>query len=189
VVSSQIVLGLQTIVARRMNITHEPSVVTVGVFHGGVRHNIVPDEVKLEGTIRAFDEEQRSRIHEHVTRIAEMIAAAGGATAKVHIHRWYDVTVNHPALTEWSVPTLGRIAGDANVTVVDKQCGAEDFSFYQKEVPGFFYFIGCTPTDRDAAMAAPNHSPRFYVDEACLKLGVKTLSALALDWLAANATA
>ena len=187
VVSSQIVLGLQTIVSRQMNITHEPSVVTVGVFHGGVRHNIIPDEVKLEGTIRTFDETQRDEIHKHVTRISEMIAAAGGATAKVHIHRWYDVTVNHPGLTEWSIPTLGRMAGEAQVKVIDKFCGAEDFSFYQKEVPGFFYFMGCTPPERDANTAAPNHSPRFYVDEDCLKLGMKTLSALALDWLAANA--
>jgi len=187
VVSSQIVLGLQTVVSRRMNITHEPSVVTVGVFQGGVRHNIIPDEVKLEGTIRSFDEEQRDEIHEHVKRISEMIAAAGGAKATVHIHRWYDVTVNDPALTEWSVPTLARKAGEANVGIIDKVCGAEDFSFFQKKVPGFFYFMGCTPADRDAAAAAPNHSPRFYVDEKCLALGVRTLGALALDWLAANA--
>jgi amidohydrolase len=186
VVSSQIVLGLQTIVSRRMNITKEPSVVTVGVFQGGVRHNIIPDEVRLEGTIRSFDEAQRDEIHEHVKRISEMIAASGGAKATVHIHRWYDVTVNHPALTEWSVPTLGRIAGEANVGVIDKICGAEDFSFFQKEVPGFFYFMGCTPPDRDAGTAAPNHSPRFYVDEDCLPLGVRTLSALALDWLSAQ---
>jgi amidohydrolase len=188
VVSSQIVLGLQTVVARRMNITHEPSVVTVGVFQGGVRHNIIPDEVKLEGTIRTFDEEQRDEIHEHVKRISEMIAASGGAKATVHIHRWYDVTVNDAALTEWAVPSLARVAGAGNVGVIDKVCGAEDFSFYQKQVPGFFYFMGCTPADRDAGTAAPNHSPRFYVDEACLPLGVRTLATLALDWLAAHAT-
>jgi amidohydrolase len=186
VVGSQIVLGLQTIVSRRMDVTHEPSVVTVGVFQGGVRHNIIPDEVKLEGTIRTFDEAQRNEIHGHVTRISEMIAAAGGAKATVHIHRWYDVTVNHPQLTEQSVPTLARIAGAENVAVMDKICGAEDFSFYQKQVPGFFYFMGCTPPDRDPRLAAPNHSPRFYVDEGCLKLGVKTLAALALDWLASH---
>jgi len=187
VVGSQIVMGLQTIVSRRMNITHEPSVVTVGVFHGGVRHNIIPDEVKLEGTIRTFDESQRDEIHEHVKRISEMIAQAGGASARVHIHRWYDVTVNHPELTAWSEPVLKRIAGDANVNLVDKVCGAEDFSFYQKEVPGFFFFIGCTPPDKNPDTAAPNHSPRFYVDEACLGHGMKLLSGLALDWLAANA--
>jgi len=187
VVGSQIVMGLQTIVSRRMNITHEPSVVTVGVFQGGVRHNIIPDEVKLEGTIRAFDESQRDDIHEHVKRISEMIAQAGGASARVHIHRWYDVTVNHPELTAWSEPVLKRIAGEANVNLVDKVCGAEDFSFYQKEVPGFFFFIGCTPPDKNPDTAAPNHSPRFYVDEACLGHGMKLLSGLALDWLAANA--
>jgi len=186
VVSSQIVLGLQTIVSRRMNLTHEPSVVTVGVFHGGVRHNIIPDEVKLEGTIRTFDEEQRNEIHEHVQRLAKLIAEAGGANAKVHIHRWYDVTVNHPELTEWSVPTLTRIGGAGNVQVIDKICGAEDFSFFQKEVPGFFYFLGCTAKDKDHTTAAPNHSPRFFVDEACLKVGVKTMAGLALDWLEAN---
>jgi amidohydrolase len=187
VVGSQIVLGLQTVVSRRMNITHEPSVVTVGVFQGGVRHNIIPDEVKLEGTIRTFDEGQRDEIHEHVKRISEMIAASGGAKATVHIHRWYDVTVNDPRLTEWSAPSLARIAGEANVGVIDKICGAEDFSFYQKQVPGFFYFMGCTPRTRDAATAAPNHSPRFFVDEDCLPLGVRTLAGLALDWLASNA--
>jgi amidohydrolase len=186
VVSSQIVMGLQTIVSRQMNITKEPSIVTVGVFHGGVRHNIIPDEVKLEGTIRAFDETQRTELHKHVERISTMIAEAGGAKARVHIHRWYDVTVNDPALTEWSVPSLGRVAGAANVKVIDKICGSEDFSFYQKAVPGFFFFVGCTPADRDAGTAAPNHSPRFYADEKCLKLGVKSLATLALDWLAAN---
>ena len=187
VVSSQIVMGLQTIVSRRMNITHEPSIVTVGVFHGGVRHNIIPDEVKLEGTIRAFDEQQRDELHEHVKRITEMIAAAGGAKATVHIHRWYDVTVNDAALTEWSVPTLQRMAGEPNVGVIDKVCGAEDFSFYQKVVPGMFIRVGCTPPERDARTAAPNHSPRLFVDEKCLRLGVRTLSALALDWLSAHA--
>jgi amidohydrolase len=186
VVGSQIVMGLQTIVSRQMNIAKEPSVVTVGVFHGGVRHNIIPDEVKLEGTIRSFDEVQRDEMHVHVKRITEMIAASGGATADVHIHRWYDVTVNHPELTEWSIPSLTRVFGPGNVNVVDKVCGAEDFSFFQKVVPGFFFFVGCTPPDRDARTAAPNHSPRFYLDENCLKPGVKSLSTLALDWLVAN---
>jgi amidohydrolase len=184
VVGSQVVMGLQTIVSRQMNIAKEPSVVTVGVFQSGVRSNIIPDEAKLEGTIRAFDEGQREEIHAHVKRITEMIAASGGARAHVHIHRGYDVTVNHPALTEWSVPVLGRIAGAANVNVVDKVCGSEDFSCYQKVVPGFFYFMGCTPPGKDPRTAAPNHSPRFFVDEACLKLGVKTLATLAVDWLA-----
>jgi amidohydrolase len=145
--------------------------------------NIIPDEVKLEGTIRAFDEKQRGEIHDHVKRITEMIAASGGAKAAVTIKRGYDVVVNDPALTAWAVPVLARVAGEANVGVVDKVCGAEDFSFYQKVVPGFFFRVGCTPRERDLRSAAPNHSPRFFVDEACLPLGVRALSTLALEWL------
>ena len=186
VLGSQVVVGLQTIVSRRMDITHEPSVVTVGVFHGGNRVNIIPDEVKLEGTIRAFDEAQRADIHEHVKRITEMIAASGGAKASVEIKRGYDVVVNDPALTEWAIPTLRRVAGEGNVGVVDKVCGAEDFSFYQKVVPGLFLRLGCTPPDRDIRTAAPNHSPRLFVDENCFGLGVRALSSLAVDWLSAN---
>ena len=123
-----------------------------------------------------------------VAAVACALGLAGPVWAAKHVIKVsHAVTVNHPGLTEWSVPVLGRIAGEANVAVVSKICGSEDFSCFQKEVPGFFYFMGCTPPDRDARTAAPNHSPRFYVDENCLKLGVKTLSVLALDWLAANA--
>jgi amidohydrolase len=186
VVGSQVVMGLQTIVSRRMNVTEEPSVVTVGVFHGGVRKNIIPDDVRMEGTIRTFDEAQRAEIHEHVTRITGMIAAAGGAKARVQIKRGYDVVVNDAALTSTSIPTLERVAGADNVGIVDKVCGAEDFSFFQKVVPGFFFRVGCTPPDRDLRTAAPNHSPRLFVDEGCLKLGVKALAGLAIDWLEAQ---
>ncbi len=186
VIGSQVVMGLQTIVSRSMNITKEPSVVTIGSFQGGNRSNIIPDEVKLEGTVRAFDEDQRGQIQSHVRRITEMIAAAGGGKAHVHFDRGYPVTVNHPGLTEWSVPTLERVAGEKNVVVVDKVCGAEDFAFFQQVVPGFFFFVGCTPPELDAQKVPPNHSPRFSVDEDCLKLGLRALSTLAVDWLAAH---
>jgi amidohydrolase len=188
VVGAQIVLGLQTIVSRKVDITKEPSVVTVGTFHGGVRQNIIPDSVEMEGTIRAFDEGQRSDIHDFVKKISTLIAESGGAKASVHIHRGYDVTINDEQLTEWSVPNLKRVAGESKVNLISKLCGAEDFSCYQKEVPGFFYFMGCTPADKDPRFAAPNHSPRFFVDESSMKLGVKTLAGLALDYLAAGAS-
>jgi len=186
VVGSQIVLGLQTIVARRMNITEEPSVVTVGSFQAGNRGNIIPDEAKMEGTIRAFDEGHRNHLHQCVHQISTLIAESGGARAEVRIGRGYPVTSNNAALTEWAVPVLKRVAGEGAVGIVPKTCGAEDFSFYQRAVPGFFFFLGCTPKDRDCKKADANHSPRFYVDESSLKLGVKALATLAVDWLAAN---
>ena len=187
VVGSQIVLGLQTIVARRMNITEEPSVVTVGTFHAGNRGNIIPDEAKMEGTIRAFDERHRNDLHECVQQVSTLIAQSGGACAHVHIARGYPVTSNDEALTHWAVPVLKRVAGEGAVGICPKTCGAEDFSYYQRMVPGFFFFLGCTPKDRECKKADANHSPRFYVDESSLKLGVKSLATLAVDWLAANA--
>jgi amidohydrolase len=97
------------------------------------------------------------------------------------------VTSNDEGLTQWAVPVLKRVAGDGAVGIVPKTCGAEDFSYYQKVVPGFFFFLGCTPKDRDCKKVDVNHSPRFYVDETGLKLGVRALSTLAADWLAAHA--
>jgi amidohydrolase len=187
VVGSQIVLGLQTIVSRKMNLTEEPSVVTVGSFQAGNRNNIIPDEAKMEGTIRTFDEKHRAEIHQFIEKITTLIAESGGAKAHVHITSGYPVTVNDEKLTHWSVPVLKRVAGEGAVGVCPKTCGAEDFSYYQQQVPGFFFFIGCTPPEQDCKYAASNHSPRFYVDEHGLKVGVKSLATLALDWLDANA--
>jgi amidohydrolase len=187
VVGSQIVLGLQTIVSRRMNITEEPSVVTVGSFHAGNRGNIIPDEAKMEGTIRAFDDRHRDQLHECVHQVSTLIAESGGAKAQVNIVRGYPVTSNDETLTHWAVPVLKRVAGEGAVGICPKTCGAEDFSYYQREVPGFFFFIGCTPKEKICKDADSNHSPRFYVDESGLKLGVRSLATLAVDWLAANA--
>jgi amidohydrolase len=188
VVGSQIVMGLQTIVSRRMNITEEPSIVTVGAFNAGNRGNIIPDDAKMQGTIRSFDEKHREHLHECVHNVSTLIAQSGGASADVNIIRGYPVTSNDEELTHWAVPVLKRVAGDAHVGMVPKTCGAEDFSYYQKVVPGFFFFIGCTPKDKECKQVDANHSPRFYVDESGLKLGVRALSTLAIDWLAANAT-
>jgi metal-dependent amidase/aminoacylase/carboxypeptidase family protein len=140
----------------------------------------------MEGTIRAFDETQRNDIHAFVEKITTMIAESGGAKAHVHINRGYPVTINDEALTAWAVPVMKRAVGDANVNLTLKTCGAEDFAFFQQKVPGLFFNIGCTPTDKECKYAPANHSPRFFVDESGLKVGVKALATLALDWLDAH---
>jgi amidohydrolase len=187
VVGSQIVMGLQTVVSRKVNLTEEPAVVTVGSFHSGNRSNIIPEEAHMEGTIRSFSERHREDIHEFVKKISTLIAESGGATAHVHIQRGYPVTVNNPELVAWSVPVLRQALGEANVNEIPKTCGGEDFAFYQQKVPGFFFHIGCTPPDQLCTRAAPGHSPRFYIDESGLKLGLKAMTTLALSWLDANA--
>ncbi|HEY8849834.1 MAG TPA: amidohydrolase [Thermoanaerobaculia bacterium] len=181
VTASQIVLALQTIPSRQLDVSLAPAVVTVGAIHGGVRNNIIPDEVEMIGTIRSLDAKMRDEIHKRIKRTAENIAESAGATAEVTIENGYPITYNDPALTERMVPTLRRLTRD--VQVVNPTLGAEDFSFYQQKVPGLFFWLGTRPPNQTAEQAASNHSPLFYVDESGLGLGVRALAHVAVDFL------
>ncbi len=181
VVGSQIVMGLQTIVSRGVDITALPAIVTVGQFQAGVRNNIIPDSARLVGTIRTFDDAVQTDIHAKVTRIAENIAEAAGTTAQVTITKDNPVTSNEPALTARMLPTLERVAPGA-VKVSDLITGAEDFTYFQRQAPGLFVFLGITPPAQ-VGKAPQNHSPLFVVDEAALPTGVRALAHLAVDFL------
>ena len=183
VIGSQIVMALQTIISRTVNITEAPAVVTVGRFTGGNRSNIVPEEIELEGTVRTFDENVRKNIHERIRRIATNLAESAGGTATVEFGLGYPVTRNDPELTERMVPTLRRVAGAQNVQVGPLTGTAEDFSYFQQQAPGLFFFLGVTPRDQDHTKAPQNHSPLFFADESALPVGVKVMSNLALDYL------
>ncbi len=183
VVGSQIVMALQTIVSRTVNITEAPAVVTVGRFTGGNRSNIVPEEIELEGTVRAFDEGVRKNIHDRIRSIAGNLAESAGATASVEFGLGYPVTRNDPALTERMAPTLRRAAGADNVSVGPLTGTAEDFSYFQQQVPGLFFFLGVTPRSQDHTKAPQNHSPLFFADESALPVGVRVMTNLTLDYL------
>ncbi|MEE4359912.1 MAG: amidohydrolase [Pseudomonadales bacterium] len=180
VVASQIVMGLQTIPSRQLDATLTPSIVTVGAIHGGVRGNIIPEQVEMIGTLRTFDAQTRTQIHERVTRTAEQIAASAGATAEVEIDIGYPVTANDPALVQRMLPTLERVAGKGYVES-PRVTAAEDFSYFAEAVPGLFFFLGVAP--EDPSLVFPNHSPRFYADERALPIGVAAMTALTLDYL------
>jgi len=183
VVASQIVVGLQTITSRQVDITAAPAIVTIGAINGGVRYNIIPDSVVMIGTIRTFDPAMRTDIHQRVRRTAESVAQSAGASALVVIDSVAPVTYNDPALTDWLLPTLRAVAGANHVALGPPITAAEDFSQYQRRVPGVFFFLGITPPGTDPSKAAPNHSPRFYVDEAALPVGVRALAHVAVDYL------
>ena len=187
VTGAQIVNGLQTIASRQVDITQHPVVVTVGKFEAGVRDNIVPETARLSGTIRTFDPNVRAQVHEKIERIVTQVAQSQGATATVEIDPGVPVTYNHAELTSQLRPTLEAVYGSDNVSLPPLITGAEDFSFFQEQVPGFFFFIGGRPNDVPAKMAIPNHSPFFYVDESALPLGVHAMSRLAVDYLRAGA--
>jgi amidohydrolase len=189
VISSQIVLGLQTIVSRQVDVSLEPAVVSIGAIKGGIRDNIIPDTVEMLGTVRTFNEDMRRDIHERIRNTVELIARSAGATAQVQFDNAYPVTVNDAPLTERMVPTLERVAGKQKVFLGQKITGYEDFSYYQQKIPGFFYFVGITPPGTARGQCAPNHSPRFFVDESALLLGVRSLAHLAVDYAASAAGA
>ena len=181
VIASQIVLALQTIPSRQLDVSLAPAVVTIGAIHGGVRNNIIPDDVEMIGTIRSLDEQMRDDIHVRIKRTAEGIAASAGSKAEVTIEPGYPVTYNDPKLTEQMAPTLRRMTND--VIVVNPTLGAEDFSFYQQKVPGLFFWLGTRPKNQTAEQAASNHSPLFFVDESGLGLGIRAMAHVAVDYL------
>ena len=181
VVGAQIISSLQTIVSRHVDITNLPVVVSVGQFQSGVRNNIIPETARLVGTIRTFDPLMQEDVHVRVKKIAESVATAAGAKAEVIIRKGPPVTANDPALTTKMLPTLERVA-PGKVKVSELITGAEDFTFFQKQAPGLFFFLGITPPEQ-AGKAPANHSPLFFVDEKALPTGVRALANLAVDYL------
>lgn len=183
VVAAQVVLGLQTIVSRQVDITRAPAIVTIGSIQGGVRGNIIPDSVTLVGTVRTLDPDMQDEIHDRIRRTAENIATAAGATAQVTIDRNNPVTFNDPDLTGRMAPTLRRVAGEGRAYEVPPSTTAEDFSRYQQRIPGLFAFLGVADPEADPMTVAPNHSPLFNPHEGALPIGVRLLANLAVDWL------
>lgn len=183
VIASQVVLGLQTIQSRQVNALTEPSVITIGAINGGNRSNIIPDSVEMIGTVRTLNEEMRRDIHRRIVNTAQSIAQSAGGSAEVTIAQHYDVTTNDERLAEFAARSLRETMGGANVFVNPKVTVSEDFSAYQKVIPGFFFFLGVVPKDTPPEKVFPNHSPRFWIDEAVLKIGVKALANLTLDYL------
>ncbi len=183
VVSAQIVLGMQTLVSRQIDLTVAPAIVTIGAINGGNRHNIIPNEVKMIGTLRTYDKGMRDLLMERIKRTASMIAQSAGATAEVSFGLGLPVTYNDPALTARMDATLRRVAGAKALPDMNPVTPSEDFSFFQEKVPGVFFFLGITPKGTLPSDVYANHSPRFFADEAALVTGVRALSNLAVDYL------
>ena len=185
VAAADVIGSAQTIVSRRQNISKLPVVVSFGAIKGGVRYNIIPDQVEMIGTIRTFDEAMRQAVFADLKNVAEHVAAAHGATAIAQIPdtKGNPVTVNDPALSAKMLPSLERAAGKQNVVEVGLNMGAEDFSYYAREVPGFFFFVGATPKGTDPNTAPSNHSPEFFLDESALDVGLRSMLQVALDYL------
>jgi amidohydrolase len=182
-VSAQIILGLQNIISRQTDITKEAAVISVGKIEGGVRNNIIPEEVKMIGTIRTLNTDMQDEIHERIRNTAHHIAKSAGADVDVNIQIGYPVTYNDPELTKKMISSLFKAAGEENVRVTVASTGAEDFSFFAMKVPGMYFRVGGKPLDITPREAAPHHTPDFYIDESGMITGVKAMCNLAIDYL------
>jgi len=183
VTAAQMINSIQTIVSRNMKLIDAAAVVTIGAIHGGVRSNIIPEDLYMLGTIRTLDAEMKTIVHQRLREIVENIAKANNAEATLEIDEGYPITYNEPELYDQMLPTLHRMAGANNVKIISAITGAEDFSFFQEKVPGLYFFVGGCPSGNDTKKAAPHHTPDFYVDDSGMLLGMKTMTALTLDYL------
>ena len=182
VVSAQIIQGFQTIVSRQENLTKAPVVITVGKINGGVRSNIMPEQVTMEGTIRTLDSKMQEDVHKRMQTTATHIAEASGATAMLNIETKTKVTYNDPALVKMMLPSMQKAAGDSNVVETEWTTGSEDFSFFGDKAPAFFFFLGGMPKGGDPAKAAPHHTPDFFIDDSKLDVGVKVFTQMVMDY-------
>ena len=187
-VASQIVVSLQQIVSRNVNLTENAAVVTVGAINGGNRSNIIPVQVEMLGDVRAFTNEDETLIYSRIKQIAEKTAEAAGATAVVELPYGakYPVTFNNVALTKAMLPSLQNSAGTENILLVPANTAAEDFSFYSQKVPGLFFGLGGMSKGKDPKTAAPNHTPEFIIDDTSFKLGVIAFCNLVFDYVEMN---
>ena len=182
-VSAEIVNGLQTIVSRQIDLTQAPAVVTIGHITGGIRYNIIPESVLMEGTIRALDPAVQKDLNDRVRRTTQLIAQSAGAEAEVEIENTAPVTYNDPALTARMVPTLRRVAGESKTFEAQPTTLAEDFAKFEQKVPGMYFYLGINKEGADPLTVAKNHSPSFFVNEDALPVGVRAMANLAVDFL------
>jgi amidohydrolase len=182
VTASSIIQGLQTIVSRQSELTKAPVVITVGKINGGVRENIIPEELIMAGTIRTLDDWMQKDVHARIKTTATKIAESFGATAEVSIETKTLVTYNTPGLVQDSLPSLQKAIGKENVVETEWTTGAEDFSYYRLKAPAFFFFVGGMPKGMNPKDAFPHHTPDFFIDDSRLDVGVKAFCNLVLDF-------
>jgi hippurate hydrolase len=182
-VAAEIVTALQNLITRRFSV-FEPIVITVGTFHAGTRHNIIPDNARFEATVRTFSEEALAQVEKESVKVAEDIATAHGLSAEVRFVREYPATVNDADEAAFVAATVKDLFGaERYAEMPNPVMGSEDFSRVLEAVPGSYMFYGATIMD-DPNAAASNHSPRAAFDDSVLPDGAALLAELAVRRMA-----
>jgi amidohydrolase len=182
VISAQIIEGLQTIISRQTELTKDPAIISVTVINGGLRSNIIPEEVEMKGTLRTLDTAMQREIQQRMRRTVSRIAESGGATAEIVFINKTPILYNDPILVRKMIPSLEKAAGEGKATPGDVLTGSEDFGFFAEKVPSFFFWLGGMKKGQDPKTAFPHHTPDFYIDESGFATGVRAFCHLVIDY-------
>jgi amidohydrolase len=180
VVAAEAVTALQTIRSRATD-TQDPLVLTIGSIHGGNRENIIAGEVELRGTVRTYSEKVQDRVIELMQRTLKGVTDAHGATYELDYRKGYPSILNREEIGNRALKSIERIVGEKNVIDTLPGMGGEDFSYFSRVVPGFYYRLGVANVEK--GITAGVHTAEFDVDESCLKVAVKTMAAVVCDAL------
>jgi len=179
IMATEVVGAFQTIRSRSLS-PLEPSVVTVGIIRGGERFNIIPEKVHLEGTVRTYNPEVQDMVEQRMNKILEGITLAYGGSFELNYDRGTPALINNPELSRQMIPTMERVVGKSNLKMIDPVMGGEDFAIFANEVPGMYYRLGVVKPGTTSGWV---HTPTFRADDACLEVGIRTMSNLVLDYL------
>ena len=180
VAAAHLVIALQTLVSRDTP-PMEPSVLTIGSIHGGTAPNIIPAQVDLQGTLRAFEPAVRDKLLGRLRYLVDSVPALYGVQSRLQMTDSCPACINDGPLAELVRRAAIGVVGIDNVSSTQRTTGADDMSLFLNAVPGCYFFVGGANRERD--LASPHHSPTFDFDEAALEVGVKTLLATALEFL------
>lgn len=179
-VACEIVLALQSMVTRRINV-FDPAVVTVAHVTAGTTSNVIPERAQLHGTIRAVSDLTRTHVHEQLEQVARGVAAAHGATVEVKVRLGYPVTVNDASVAAWSREVANGLLGEGlAIEMPSPVMGAEDFSYVLQQVPGALMFLGMCPDGFEFYEAPPNHSNKMLLHEPAMAAGIALYAGVAL---------
>ncbi|MCK8817837.1 M20 family metallopeptidase [Natroniella sulfidigena] len=181
VIASSIVQEFQTLISREISPT-TPGVITVGEIHGGTAYNIIPEKVKLEGTVRFINESARQEISHRMEELSSGIAAAKQGKVNFDYHYGCPPLVNDQKFTDYFAELVRESLGsDRVVEINEPTMGGDDMAYYLQEVPGTYFYLGAA--QEVDGQSYPHHNPKFDVDESVLWIGTALLAQVAVDWL------
>lgn len=175
--ASQLVVNLQSIISRNLD-PLKPGVVSFGTIQGGTVYNIIPEEVKLTGTVRSFETEVQALARDRLQEITQKTCEAFGAQGEMEYEPGYPPVVNPPEMVDFALNVVAKTLGDDRIVEIDPVMGGEDFAYFLQKIPGAFLFFGMGD-----GQSFPHHHPGFDMDEKALPQAALLLAALALEFL------